>query len=610
MGRLFRVLVLGVITVTLAAACGEEAPKKEPAEVIIKVKTTDAQGQAVPMVLFFINGKKYGITGEDGLVRVPYPAKAGETLVFDVEDPDGYRVPSTTDRSQWKVTVDELGSGPVVIEFPVVFEKPEREYVLLVKIEDGSVPVKVNGQKVGATNAQGDAILKIKGAPGQSFTARAGGAALKGAEFSSTDEVYVLTNANVGSIGKTMSVVAEPPSGGNTATATQAKATPPREVAAATTRTPRARVEREEDLFRPTPVRRRSRPTPVERRPSVAERTPEPKRDRPAKRAERRPQNDPDDIRFGGSSQDAPTARPEPRPAPVVRAAPIVRPTAPKPKPAPADDGLGELLGDDEPEVVRAPPTPPPMPVARPRPQPVAAVQPRSARSRGVADSIGGGLMDDSSSDTVDRSAIDSKVTIGGRSGDSPSALSKEQITARLSDIKGRLKTTRVVDRRDAEFLGQVSAKHPGYYEANRILGDWYYQLKQYKRQAQVLEVATKRGRLKSDPVVLLSLAKAYGKQKNYRRAIRAMNRVERKMRRLSAPLKADAYRFFAEMLEFEFLRQYHDDPKRANTSLIDKAVTRWERYRTFNKGASGSAVRQANDKIEKLKTLKNEMEL
>ena len=213
-------------------------------------------------------------------------------------------------------------------------------------------------------------------------------------------------------------------------------------------------------------------------------------------------------------------------------------------------------------------------------------------------------------SDTVEKSAINSKVAIGGRSGDSPSALSKEQVTGRLDDIKRRLKSTKVIDRRDAEFLGQVNAKHPGYYEANRILGDWYFQLKDYRRQAKALEVATKRGRLKSDPVVLLSLAKAYGKQKNYRSAIRTMGRVERKMRRLSAPLKADAYRFYAEMLEFEFLRQYNDDPKRANVSLVDKAITRWERFRTFNKGGSSRAMREADSKIEKLQSLKNDMEL
>ncbi len=596
MSRLHRCVSIGVLVTMMFSGCGEEAPKADSAEVIIKVKTTDTLGSSVPMVLFFINGKKYGITGEDGLVRVPYPAKAGETLVFDVEDPDGYRVPSTTDRGQWKVTVDELGSGPVVIEFPVVFERPERDYVILVKVDGENLPVTVNGKKIGATNSTGDAILKIKGAPGQSFTARAGDTVLKGAVFSQTEEVYVLTNGNVGRIGKTMSVVAEPPAT-NTKIAARPAANSGQGRRAAPAPTAR-KQPREEDLFRPAPRRSRIR-QPVERPEPVVK---EPKRARettPARRYEEprsRGREQSGEVRFGGGS-------PTPSVAPVVAApAPVATPK-PIPKSAPINDGLDELLGDDEPEVAVA------RRAAAPAPRPVPAPAARRSSTKMAPEAMGDGLLDDSTAETVDRSAIEAKVTIGGRSGDSPSALSKEQITARLEDIKGRLKTSKVVDRRDAEFLGQVSSKHPGYYEANRILGDWYYQLKDYRRQAKVLEVATKRGRLKSDPIVLLSLAKAYGKQKNYRRAIRSMNRVERKMRRLSAPLKADAYRFHAEMLEFEFLRQYHDDPKRANTSLIDKAITRWQRFRTFNKG-SGRAVREAESKIEKLNTLKNEMEL
>ena len=144
--------VASSLALAFSVGCDGEEPKPEAAEVIIKVKTTDGQGKAVPMVLFFINGKKYGITGEDGLVRVPYPAKAGETLVFDVEDPDGYRVPASTDRSQWKVTVDELGTGPVVIEFPVVFERPEREYVVLIQVGSGETPVLIDNKKVGVAS--------------------------------------------------------------------------------------------------------------------------------------------------------------------------------------------------------------------------------------------------------------------------------------------------------------------------------------------------------------------------------------------------------------------------------------------------------------------------
>jgi hypothetical protein len=88
------------------------------------------------------------------------------------------------------------------------------------------------------------------------------------------------------------------------------------------------------------------------------------------------------------------------------------------------------------------------------------------------------------------------------------------------------------------------------------------------------------------------------------------MGRVERKMRKLRPKAKSDAYRFHAEMLEFEFLRQYHDDPKRANITLVDKAVTKWERYRTFSRGSDPGGVATADEKIRKLNELKSGLEL
>ncbi len=159
-------------------------------------------------------------------------------------------------------------------------------------------------------------------------------------------------------------------------------------------------------------------------------------------------------------------------------------------------------------------------------------------------------------------------------------------------------------------LLSQIERRHPKFREANRLLADYYHKLGDHKRQAQALEQATKRGRYKHDPQVLLSLAKAYAKQKRYGSALKTMGRVERKMRNLPAKKKADAFKFYAEMLEFEFLRQYHKDPRQANVSLVDRAVTKWERYRTFSRGADAGGVAKANARIKKLEELKNGLEL
>ena len=48
----------------------------------------------------------------------------------------------------------------------------------------------------------------MKGVPGQSFVAKAGGAVMKSV-FSESNEVYVLTDTHAGRIGKMMSVVAD-----------------------------------------------------------------------------------------------------------------------------------------------------------------------------------------------------------------------------------------------------------------------------------------------------------------------------------------------------------------------------------------------------------------
>ena len=232
----------------------------------------------------------------------------------------------------------------------------------------------------------------------------------------------------------------------------------------------------------------------------------------------------------------------------------------------------------------------------------------RSARTEPSSALDDGILVDDGAE--VDRSAIEKKTTIGAGSGASAASMDRAEVSSRLEEIQARLKQSQVLQKTDVDFLAQVDRSHPGYFEANRLLADFYYRLKDYKRQADALEEASRRGRYKHDPAVLLSLAKAYAQQKKYRKALDSMGRVEAKMNRLPADAKADAYRFHAEMLEFEFLRQYHDDPKRANITLVEKAITKWERYRTFAAGADAGAVSTANARIQKLTELKNGLEL
>ena len=321
-----------------------------------------------------------------------------------------------------------------------------------------------------------------------------------------------------------------------------------------------------------------------------------------------------------------PVARPKPIPKPKPRTV-IPTPPPPPPPPPPTPVGIGgksgidDLLDDDEPvaapkPVVKAappppPPPPPPTPVVTVKPEIVTPPTPRSRtpmRAAKPSEQIGDGLMDDG--EVVSKDAINKKVAIHGGGGQNVSSMSKEEITDRIERIGRSLKSTQLIQRKDADFLRRVGRRHPKYNEANRLLGAWYFRNKNYKLQAKALEAATKRGRYKHDPRVLLSLAKAYGRQERHANAVRVMKRVERKFRRLPAREREGAIKFHAEMLEQWFLRQYNDERKKANMSLLSKAIRQWENYRTFVRGAKPGQVAKASATIKRLKAMKKELEL
>lgn len=585
-GSLTSAAALALVVLGLAGCDKEEPPPPKAQEVILNVRTLDLAEKPVQMVRFYINGKKFGITDQDGAFRGRYPAKDGDVLTFNVEPPPGYSVPPNIDQSRWQVTVKYPSDGrPLQVDFTAPLQRPERDYLFMVRTETPATPVRVNDKTVGKTSETGEALLRVSGVPGTRFSARAGDVVLSNATFAEDDEIYLLTAVKQGALGG---------SGGEPAEAV-AQNDPPEDAAEEPPAPeppadpPPARVEREPD---PPPA-------------AVAARAPRPRAEAddpweapaPARRAAREPAPR-EEVRW------EPPPR-EPDPPPRARDPEPVRPQVVEigrgddgdlllddPAPAARDDSVAELLDD-------------------PGPAPVAAIAPAPSAARTAAPSPGldDGILDDDGA-TVDRAAIDQKTTIAAGGGASPVTMSREEISTRLDEVQSRLKRSQVLQKADVDFLAQIDRSHPGYYEANRLLADFYYRLKDYRRQAESLEEATKRGRYKHDPAILLSLAKAYAQQKRYRKALSAMGRVEAKMRRLPADQKADAYRFHAEMLEFEFLRQYHDDPKRANITLVDKAISKWERYRTFSSGANAGAVATADKRIAKLNELKSGLEL
>lgn len=540
-------------------ACKDEAPAA-PAqqEVTLNVTTVDLQGKPVEAVRFYINGKKFGITDQEGKFVGRYPAKNGETLMFNVEAPTGYSVPASLDQSRWQVQIQYPEDGrPLQIDFPAQLQRPENEYLLIVRADQPGTPVKLNEALVGTAGANGDVLVKVKGVPGTAFVASAGSVSYKGT-FAEDVEAYVLSARRVGPVAEGAPGAAPPPPAEPATVAEVVAAAAPVAAEAPTAEDPPFPTGRTAAAVQAPPAAYAAR----EPEPEPRDEAPEPVAVRPAPRPT--------------ETQDLLLDEPEPQPQRVAAA-----PARQRDEPA-----IDDLLGDA--------PTPAPAPVAQRRAPPVEAP---------------GGLMADGG-DTVDpktagRAAV---AVVGG--GASPATMSREEIDARLSQIQGNLSASRVLTKADVDFLGQIDRTHPGYFEAHRLLADYHSKNKDYRRQAEELEVATSSGKYKRDPTLLLSLAKAYGKQQNYGRALSSMQRVEENMRNLPANQKSDAYRFYAEMYEFEFMRQHNDDPKKANAMLLDKAITQWERYATFSRGADPAGVAHAESKLKKLGELKNGLEL
>jgi len=535
-------------------ACKDEVPAA-PAqqEVTLNVTTVDLQGKPVEAVRFYINGKKFGITDQEGKFVGRYPAKNGETLMFNVEAPTGYSVPASLDQSRWQVQIQYPEDGrPLQIDFPAQLQRPENEYLLVVRADQPGTPIKLNEAVVGAAGATGDALVKVKGVPGTAFVASAGAISYKGT-FAEDVEAYVLSARRVGPIAEGAPGAAPPPP--EPATVAEVAAAAPVAAEAPTAEDP------------PFPTTRTVAAVQAPPMGAYAAREPEPREEAPEPVAVRAAPRQTE-------TQDLLLDEPEP---PRVAAVPARQREEP---------AIDDLLGDA--------PAPAPAPVTQRRAPAVEAP---------------GGLMAEGG-DTVDpRTAGRAAVAVVG-GGASPATMTREEIDARLSQIQGNLSASRVLTKADVDFLGQIDRTHPGYFEAHRLLADYHSKNKDYRRQAEELEVATSSGKYKRDPTILLSLAKAYGKQQNYGRALSSMQRVEENMRNLPANQKSDAYRFYAEMYEFEFMRQHNDDPKKANVMLLEKAITQWERYATFSRGADPAGVAHAESKLRKLGELKNGLEL
>ncbi|MCB9538783.1 MAG: hypothetical protein H6704_21320 [Myxococcales bacterium] len=201
-GSLSSAAALALVVLGLAGCDKEEPPPPKAQEVILNVRTLDLAEKPVQMVRFYINGKKFGITDQDGAFRGRYPAKDGDVLTFNVEPPPGYSVPPNIDQSRWQVTVKYPADGrPLQVDFTAPLQRPERDYLFMVRTGTPATPVRVNDKIVGKTSETGEALLRVSGVPGTRFSARAGDVVLSNATFAEDDEIYLLTAVKQGPLG-------------------------------------------------------------------------------------------------------------------------------------------------------------------------------------------------------------------------------------------------------------------------------------------------------------------------------------------------------------------------------------------------------------------------
>ena len=183
--------------------------------------------------------------------------------------------------------------------------------------------------------------------------------------------------------------------------------------------------------------------------------------------------------------------------------------------------------------------------------------------------------------------------------------MSKKDVKSKLKEIEKRYERTNRLTAQDVSFLKMLNRKHgTSYNSAHRLLGAFYYGLNDIRRQRDSLEIAVKKGRYKHDPLVLLSLAQAYGHFKQYSRAIKYLRKAQAKMGRLNGAGKANIYRTYAEYLRLLYVSQRARNPLQADTGLLDKAIQKWKSLQTLSGSGSrdGADARTQIAKLEKMK--------
>lgn len=575
------------------AGCSSEPSKQE---ILFKVKAVDTAQAPVADVQFFINDDPYmfGKTNQQGIYEDRYDAKVGDTLRLRLVPPEGYQIIGDSEIS---MQVTEGEGGPLEVDLNGMFAPPKRNFLFVVEGRPGDRVIIENKDVYQIDESRKGMFIHL-GSPGQSFIVQVGESAAYQWTYAQNDEIYLITKQAQHTLVQADLVpqkVSE-----NSAQAALAVATPRapaiqiKSAARSSSRGASRRGRQETPQVTPivkVPTEEPTEPALPEPAVAVVEPDPAPNVEiiEPAKTDDDIPPPDESAMLAVNNSTkveesdgfedektldfNAPSDKVEPS-TPSNEQIALAQPdTKEAVEPSTAD-----LLATLQPSTT----TPPPPPsVVQPKPP-----KPKATRSS-----------------KKKRASASAPPVVG----DPLAGMSNQDIKERVTQIGNGYDSTSKLSSGDVRFLKQLSQKHgTAYNSAHRILGAYYYKIKEYRRQRDSLEIATKKGRYRSDAKVLLSLSQAYGHFKQYGKALGTLKRTEAKMRRLSGSEKANVYRTYAEYARLYFIAQRAKNPLRADTSLLDTAIQKWKRLQSISSAGSKDAS-DARKQIQKLEQMKSE---
>jgi hypothetical protein len=147
------------------AACGQPSPT--PHEVQVSVTSDGTSPVAGARIR--VRGEHLGTTNALGRATLSVPGKAGESLPVALICPEGYHAPPAEPPLQ--LAADGAPGSASALTLGLTCEVELREAVVLVRAAGGAppLPVKVDGVRVGQTDALGFAHVHVQAAPNSEF---------------------------------------------------------------------------------------------------------------------------------------------------------------------------------------------------------------------------------------------------------------------------------------------------------------------------------------------------------------------------------------------------------------------------------------------------------